>query len=38
MEEENKAAARIAEREHEIDMAEREREMAERRHEMELFF
>ena len=37
VEEENKAAARIAEREYEIEMAEREREMAERRHEIELF-
>ena len=37
VEEENKAAARIAEREYEFEMAEREREMAERRHEIELF-
>ena len=37
VEEENKAAARIAESEYEIEMAEREREMAERRHEIELF-
>ena len=37
VEEENKAAARIAEREYEIELAEREREMAERRHEIELF-
>ena len=37
VEEENKAAARIAEIEYEIEMAEREREMAERRHEIELF-
>ncbi|XP_075258365.1 uncharacterized protein LOC142350403 [Convolutriloba macropyga] len=34
VEEENKAAARIAEREYEIEMAEKEREMAERRHEI----
>ena len=37
VEEENKAATRIAEREYDIEMAEREREMAERRHEIELF-
>ena len=35
--EENKAAAGTAEREYEIDMAERERELAERSHEIELF-
>ena len=37
IEEDNKAAARIAEREYEIEMALRERELAERRHDMELF-
>ena len=37
VEEENKAADRIAEREYEIEMAEREPEMGERRHEIELF-
>ena len=37
VETENKAAARIAEREYQIEMAEREREMAQRRHEIELF-
>ena len=37
IEEENKAAARIAEREYEIEMALRERELAERKHDMELF-
>ena len=37
IEEENKAAARIAEREYDIEMALRERELAERKHDMELF-
>ena len=36
-EEENKAAARIAEKEYEIEMVLREREMAARKHEMEFF-
>ena len=37
IEEDNKAAARIAEREYEIEMALRERELADRKHDMALF-